>query len=116
VNSRFLGAFAAAIVVAFFVFWIGAWLAGTISTPHTEHNDFTVGQKMMLCGRVVDTRHQISGYDYDLWQGGRCNDLSELDECLLDCLSRAGTIPMGEACYADCVQRPSRADRSNQML
>ena len=104
-NLRFLGAFALAIVVAFLVFWVGAWLAGTISTPHTEHNDFTVGQKMMLCGRVVDTRHQISGYDFDLWQGERCDDLSKLDECLLDCLSRAGTIPMGAACYSDCVNR-----------
>ena len=26
-----------------------------------------------------------------------------LDECLLDCLSQAGTVSMGEACYEDCV-------------
>lgn len=103
--NRFIPALLLAVVVAFFVFWIGAKLAGTILTPDSQQNDFTVGRKMMLCGRVVDERHQISDYDFDVWQGSRCDNLSELEECLLDCLARAGTIPIGRACYSDCVMR-----------
>ena len=107
-NLRFLAAFCVAVVVAFFVFWVGAWLAGTISTPDTEPNPFTRGELMMLCGRVVDRRHEISGYDYGLWQGDRCESLSRLDECLLDCLADAGTIPIGAACYSRCVEKTTR--------
>lgn len=103
--TRFLPALALAIVIAFLLFWIGAKLARTVSGPHTELNDFTVGRKMMLCGRVVDARHELSDYDFDAWQGSRCDNLSELDACLLDCLSEAGTIAIGEACYSDCVLR-----------
>ena len=103
-NTRFFGALLGAVGVTFLVFWIGAWLAGTVS-GHVEHNDFTVGEKMMLCNRVVDTRHEMSGYDYDVWKGGRCNNLSGLEECMLDCLARAGTLRIGEACYADCVKK-----------
>ena len=107
-NRRTFVAFLVAIVVAFFVFWVGAWLAGTIITPHDELNEFTRGHKMMLCGHVVDTRHQISGYDYDLYQGIRCENLSRLDACLLECLADAGTIPIGAACYPKCVDRTTR--------
>jgi len=102
---RFIGAFVAAIGAAFMIFWVGAKLAGSVAAPHTEHNDFTVGRKMMLCNRVVDTRHEQSGYDYDEWKGDRCKNLSRLDECLLDCLSRAGTLEIGEACFSDCVMQ-----------
>lgn len=103
---RFLVSFVGAIAIAFFLFWIGAKLAGIISSPHDLPNDFTVGRKMMLCGRVIDTRHEISGYDLEKWlDRSTCDELSRLEECLLDCLSRAGTIPMGEACYVDCVGR-----------
>lgn len=102
---RFLPAFFLAIIVAFLVFWIGARLANVVSGPHTDLNEFTVGRKMMLCNRVVDTRHELSDYDFDAWQGDRCNNLSELDECLLDCLSKAGTVAIGEACYERCLIR-----------
>ena len=101
--KRFFPALLLAIVAAFLVFWVGAKLANVVSGPHTELNEFTRGRKMMLCGRVVDTRHELSDYDFDAWQGSRCDHLSELDECLLDCLSEAGTVSMGEACYSDCV-------------
>ncbi len=103
-SIRFVIAFLTAIGVTFIVMWVGAWLAGTIS-GHVEHNDFTVGEKMMLCNRVVDTRHELSGYDYDVWKGNRCNNLSDLEECMLDCLARAGTLRMGESCYPDCVKK-----------
>ncbi len=102
---RLLGAFVVALGLAFLFFWVGSQIARIVAQPDQEINDFTVGQKMMLCGRVVDTRHKISGYDFDEWQGSRCDDLSRLDECLLDCLSRAGTIEIGAACYSDCVAR-----------
>lgn len=101
---RFLVPLLGALVMAFIVFWVGAKLAGSVASPHTEHNDFTVGRKMMLCGRVVDTRHEVSDYDFDEWQGDRCENLSRLDECLLDCLSRAGTLEIGKACFPDCVK------------
>lgn len=103
--KRFIPAMILAVFVTFLTLWIGARLAGTILTPDSQPNDFTRGQKMMLCGRVVDTRHEISEYDFDVWQGSRCKHLSELEECLLDCLSDAGTIEIGHACYSDCVLR-----------
>lgn len=102
---RFYFAFAGAVVMAFFVFWVGAQLAGIISAPHDLPNEFTRGRKMMLCGRVIDTRHEVSGYDLERWlDRSTCDDLSRLEECLLDCLSQAGTVAMGDACYADCVE------------
>lgn len=102
-KKRFFPALLLALVVAFLVFWIGAKLANVVSGSHSELNEFTVGQKMMLCGRVVDARHELSDYDFDLWQGRRCDNLSALDECILDCLSEAGTVSIGEACYSGCV-------------
>lgn len=106
---RFFVALIGAIVMAFLVFWVGAKLAGVVTSPHTLPNDFTVGRKMMLCGRIVDTRHEISGYDLEKWlDRSTCDELSRLEVCLLDCLSRAGTIEMGRACYSDCVNSPRR--------
>ena len=101
--KRFFPAFFLALLATFAVFWIGARLANVVSGPHTELNDFTVGRKMMLCGRVIDARHEMSDYDFDAWQGDRCENLSALDECLLDCLSEAGTLAIGEACFERCV-------------
>lgn len=105
-KSRFLPALLIAFVVAFLVFWIGAKLANIVSGGGADElNEFTVGQKMMLCGRVVDARHELSDYDFDLYQGSRCDNLSALDECILDCLSQAGTVSIGKACYEGCVLR-----------
>lgn len=102
---RFAIAFVGAVVMAFLVFWIGAKLAGVIASPHDLPNEFTVGRKMMLCGRVIDTRHEISGYDLERWlDRSTCKDLSRLEVCLLDCLAQAGTVGMGDACYSDCVE------------
>lgn len=102
---RLIAAFFAASLLVFVIFWVGSRIAAMVEQPHREHNDFTVGEKMSLCGRIVDTRHQVSGYDFDEWQGSRCDSLSKLDECLLECLSRAGTLEIGAACYSDCVQK-----------
>jgi len=100
---RLIAAFCIASLLLFTAFWVASWLANTVEQPHREHNDFTVGEKMSLCGRIVDTRHMVSGYNFDEWQGRRCKSLSKLDECLLECLSRAGTIEIGAACYSGCV-------------
>ncbi len=102
---RLILAFCAALILVFIVFWIGSRVALMVDQPHREHNDFTVGEKMMLCGYVVDTRHKVSGYDFDDWQGPRCESLSKLDECLLECLSRAGTLEIGAACFSNCVEK-----------
>ena len=102
-SKRFFVAFGFAIIAAFLVFWIGARLANLVSGVNVEVNEFTVGRKMMLCGRVVDARHEISDYDFDTWRGDSCDNLSELDECILDCLSGAGTVAIGAACYERCV-------------
>ena len=80
-----------------------------VSGPHTELNEFTVGQKMMRSrGRHAP---RASDYDFDVWQGSRCNNLSALDECILDCLSRAGTVSIGEACYSGRSSRLDPAER-----
>ena len=102
---RFVVAFAAATVMTFIIFWVGANLADLVSGSHAEQNDFTVGRKLMLCGRVIDTRHELSGYDLERWRTGDCEQLSRLEECLLDCLSAAGTLTIGEACYSDCAKQ-----------
>lgn len=102
---RLIAAFFVALSIIFVAFWVAARIALTVEQPHREYNDFTVGEKMMLCNRVVDTRHIVSGYDFDEWQGQRCESLSKLDECLLDCLSQAGTIDIGAACYSICVSK-----------
>lgn len=102
---RILGAFVTACLLAFLVLWLGARVNILVSQPDRDHNDFTVGRKMDLCGYAVDYRHEASGYVLDDWQGERCEDLSELDVCLLECLSQAGTVAIGEACYDRCIER-----------
>lgn len=101
---RYLMALVVAVALAFLMLWIGSWIATTVSQPHLEHNDFTVGRKLDLCGYQVDFRHANSGYDFDQWKGAHCEFLSELDHCLLKCLSAAGTIEIGAACFSDCVR------------
>ena len=100
---RLVGAFFVSVALAFVAFWLASQVAVMVEQPDREINDFTVGDRMMLCGRVVDTRHMVSGYDFDEWQGSRCDSLSKLDGCLLDCLSRARTIETGAGCYSLCV-------------
>ena len=64
---RFLAALGGAVVIAFLLFWIGAQLAGLVQTPHELPNDYTVGRKMMLCGRVIDTRHETLDFISRPW-------------------------------------------------
>lgn len=100
---RYLAALGFAVTLVFAMLWLGSWIATTVSPPDWEHNDYTVGQSMDLCGYKVDLRHRAGGYDLGRWKGARCDSLSELDECVLECLSRAGTIKIGAACFSDCI-------------
>jgi hypothetical protein len=101
---RYLMAMCVAGVLLFLAFWVGARIAVMVSQPNRMADDFTVGQKMDLCGYQVDIRHAAAGYDLDAWTGSRCESLSELDRCILACLSAAGTIEIATACYSDCVE------------
>jgi hypothetical protein len=100
---RYLAAMLLAVGIVFAMLWIGSWIATTVSPPHWKHNDFTVGQRIDLCGYKVDLRHVGGGYDLGRWKGARCESLSELDVCILECLSVAGTIEIGAACFSDCI-------------
>lgn len=100
---RYLAAASVAVVIVFALFWLGSWIATIVTQPHRQQNDFTVGRRMDLCGYSVDMRHGAGGYDLDQWKGKRCQSLSELDHCILSCLSRAGTIEIGSACFSDCI-------------
>jgi len=99
---RYLAALMIAVSFIFMVFWVGAKVAVMVDPPHRVYNDYTVGRKMDLCGYQVDVRHVGGGYDLGRWRGRRCESLSHLDECMLQCLSVAGTVEIGAACYADC--------------
>jgi len=102
---RYLAAMCIAIFLLFLAFWGGARIMEMVRQPNRLDDDFTVGQRMDLCGYSVDIRNRQAGYDFDLWRGERCDSLSELDECLLRCLSQAGTVKIAGECYPDCVKQ-----------
>ena len=109
---RYLAAMCIAFVLLFLAYWGGEKILEMVRQPNRLDDDFTVGQKMDLCGYSVDIRYRQAGYDLEQWSGERCEDLSELDECLLRCLSRAGTVKIASECYPDCVaDPPRRSDR-----
>jgi hypothetical protein len=101
---RYLIALLFAVMLSFLMLWVGSWISTTVSPPHRDYNDFTVGRKMDLCGYQVDMRHAGGGYDLERWQGAHCDFLSDLDHCILKCLSAAGTVEIGAACFSDCVE------------
>lgn len=100
---RYVMALLLAASLVFGAFWIGSWISTLVGGPHRDFNEFTVGRRMDLCGYAVDMRHAGGGYDLKQWTGVRCDALSELDRCMLECLSAAGTIEIGAACFSDCV-------------
>ncbi len=100
---RYLVSAAVAFALLFLAFWIGSQIALMVDQPDRQLNDFTVGRKMDLCGYAVDMRHGAGGYDLNEWKGGRCDTLSDLDRCVLSCLSQAGTVEIGQACFSDCL-------------
>ncbi|MFP6656072.1 MAG: hypothetical protein VCB25_10630 [Myxococcota bacterium] len=100
--KRYLPALLVAVSLIFLLFWIAAKITVMVNPPHRDFNDYTVGRKLDLCGHDVDIRHVGGGYDLGLWRDRRCESLSRLDQCVLECLAEAGTIPIGAACYSDC--------------
>jgi hypothetical protein len=108
--KRYLGALLGAIVVTVVLTWVGARIARVTSGPETAVNDFTVGQRYVLCGHAIEARMAMAGYDLDQWTGERCRHLSKLDQCLLACLERAGTVEIAEGCYERCVKHHERGD------
>lgn len=103
---RYLAAAFGAVVVTLLLTWFGARIARVASGPETGINDFTVGQRYVLCGHAIESRMALAGYDLDQWTGERCRHLSELDRCLLSCLERAVTVEIAEGCYERCVKHP----------
>jgi hypothetical protein len=99
---RYFASSLIALVLLFLAFWGGSRIALMVNPPHREYNDYTVGRKMDLCGYAVDSRHVAGGYDLGQWRDRRCESLSDLDRCMLGCLSVAGTVEIGAACYSDC--------------
>ncbi|MAG32484.1 MAG: hypothetical protein CL908_16500 [Deltaproteobacteria bacterium] len=103
---RYLVSLSIAVALVFLVFWVGARIVDMVSGPHLDRNEFTVGRKLDLCGHPVDIRHEMSGYDLDEWRGeGRCDALSDLDRCVLRCLSEAGTVEIGRRCWTGCLAK-----------
>jgi hypothetical protein len=101
---RYLAALLIAASLIFLVFWGGAKIVKLVEPAHRDYNEYTVGRKMNLCGYQVDYRHIGGGYDLHHWRGGRCESLSKLDRCMLKCLSDAGTVKIGAACFNGCVR------------
>lgn len=102
---RYFAALVIASGLTFLLLWGGARIALIVSGPERLANDFTVGQKFDLCGYEVDSRFAMAGYELADWQDDRCQRMSDLDHCVLGCLSRAGTVEIAASCYEDCVQQ-----------
>jgi len=102
---RYLGSLVLALSLLGFAFWIASQIAIMVAQGSSESADYLRGRELDLCGYKVDARHGLAGYDLDEWKGERCEALSELDECVLECLSRAGAVEIAAGCYPSCVQR-----------
>src|SRR5690606_5159614 len=76
--KRYLAALLGAVVVTIALTWVGARIARVTSGPENAVNDFTVGQRYVLCGHAIESRMALAGYDLDQWTGERCRNLSAL--------------------------------------
>ena len=86
-----------------FVLWVSSQIAISVSQGSSESADYLRGRKIDRCGYQVDARFGLAGYDLDEWEGSRCEDLSELDRCVLECLSQSGAIEIAQGCFTRCV-------------
>jgi hypothetical protein len=100
---RYLLALAVAALLLMVSLWVGSWIATSVSQGTRIDEEFLRGASVNLCGYEVDSRYSLAGYDLDQYRGSRCESLSELDHCILGCLSIAGTIESAGDCYDDCV-------------
>jgi hypothetical protein len=102
---RYFASLVLALSLLVFTFWVGSQIAISVSQGSSESSDFLRGRQLDLCGYSVDARFGLAGYDLDEWRGDRCEDLSELDRCVLSCLADAGAIEIAQHCYPKCVAR-----------
>ncbi len=100
---RYLASLVISLGLLVFVLWVGAQINIMVSQGSKESSDFLRGQMLERCGYQVDARFNLAGYDLDEWRGERCEDLSQLDHCVLSCLADAGAIEIAEGCFMRCV-------------
>ena len=102
---RYLAALVLALGLLVLAFWIASQIAIMVSQGSSESADFLRGRNVDRCGYSIDTRFGLAGYDLDKWTGDRCDDLSELDRCVLGCLAEAGAVEIAADCYQECLAR-----------
>ena len=102
---RYVASLAIALGLLFLVLWGGSQIAIMVSQGSSESADFLRGRELDLCGYSVDARFNLAGYDLGNWKGDRCEELSQLDRCVLSCLANAGAIEIARGCYPGCVKR-----------
>lgn len=102
---RYLASLVLALGLLALAFWIAAQIAIMVEQGSSESADYLRGRELDLCGYKVDARHGLAGYDLEEWKGDRCDSLSELDECVLECLSKAGAVEIAAGCFPSCVKR-----------
>lgn len=102
---RYLGSLVLAFLLLILTLWIGSQIAIMVSQGSSESADYLRGRKVERCGYQIDSRFGLAGYDLDEWKGSRCEELSELDRCVLECLADAGTVEIAATCFPQCVQR-----------
>ena len=100
---RYLLALALAALLLVASLWVGGRITTSVSQGTRTDEEFLRGASVNLCGYEVDSRYSLAGYDLDQYRGSRCESLSELDHCILGCLSTAGTIESAGGCYDGCV-------------
>lgn len=105
---RYLVSMTLSVILLFAAFWAASRLAISVNQGSSETSDFLAGRMLDLCGYQVDARFGLAGYDLDEWKGSRCDTLSELDECLLECLASAGAVEIAADCYDICWQARGR--------
>jgi hypothetical protein len=101
---RYFASLVLALVLLIGAFWIGSQIAIMVSQGSSESADFLRGRTIERCGYTIDARFGLAGYELDEWKGDRCEDLSELDRCVLTCLSEAGAVEIAADCFPDCVK------------
>jgi len=100
---RYLVALAVAATLLAVSLWIASRIATSVAQGSRADEPFLRGASVNLCGYEVDSRYSLAGYDLEGYRGSRCESLSELDHCILGCLSMSGTIERARSCYDECV-------------
>jgi len=100
---RYLLALVVAAVLLAASLWIGSRISSSVSQGTRIDEEFLRGATVNLCGYEVDSRYSLAGYDLAPYRGSRCESLSELDHCILGCLSTADAIESAAGCYDECV-------------